>query len=99
MYRGGRVLAFLHDREDLVVLNVGTGDTEYKVAGAGGPGCQEVLYDVSTFSALEHLPNRHLSCFSSNFHILPPSIQFQVCSTQLASYSDTVQISCPFFLE
>lgn len=69
VYRAGRVLALLHDHEDLVVLDVETGHAEYRVAGAGGLGCQEVLYDVSFFSPPHHPPSLHLSQDTSDIRI------------------------------
>lgn len=47
VYRNGRVLGLLHDPKDLVILDVTSGEEIYRIRGAGGPGCQEVLYDVS----------------------------------------------------
>lgn len=47
VYRDGRVMALLHGSEDLVVIDVSTGEQLGCVPGGGGQGCQEVLYDVS----------------------------------------------------
>jgi hypothetical protein len=41
------VLALLYEVNDLVILDLRSLDIVGRVPGAGGPGCQEVLYDVS----------------------------------------------------
>lgn len=65
VYRGGRVLALLHNLEDLVVLDIGSGQIKCRVAGAGGLGCQEVLYDVSTFNFTQYQLNFQASRYST----------------------------------
>lgn len=47
VYRAEKVLALVHDSSDLVVLDLTSGNELGRVGGAGGIGCQEVLYDVS----------------------------------------------------
>lgn len=44
---GSTVLALIYQVDDLVVLDLKTLEILGRIPGAGGPGCQEVLYDVS----------------------------------------------------
>lgn len=45
-----RVIALVHDSQDLVIFDVKQQVTVGRIQGAGGVGCQEVLYDVSSSS-------------------------------------------------
>jgi hypothetical protein len=44
---GSTVLALIYQGSDLIVLDLKTLEILGRVPGAGGPGSQEVLYDVS----------------------------------------------------
>lgn len=60
MHWQGNVLALLHTEADLVVLDVSSKTEVGRVKGAGGKGCQEVLYDVSLFGfTTEHEHRAH----------------------------------------
>lgn len=45
-----RVIALVHDSQDLVIFDVKQQVTVGRIPGAGGVGCQEVLYDVRSSS-------------------------------------------------
>lgn len=45
-----RVIALVHDLQDLVIFDVKQQVIEGRIRGAGGVGCQEVLYDVRSSS-------------------------------------------------
>lgn len=42
-----RLLALIYEGRDIVVLDLHSATEVGRIEGAGGPGCQEVLYDVS----------------------------------------------------
>jgi hypothetical protein len=52
-----RVLALVYADSDLIVMDVRTLEILGRVPGAGGDGCQEVLYDVSSVEIPACLPS------------------------------------------
>ena len=41
------MLAFIYEGDDVLIIDLGTGDQVGRIVGAGGGSCQEVLWDVS----------------------------------------------------
>lgn len=73
-----RVLALVYAGSDLVVMDVKTLEILGRVPGAGGDGCQEVLYDVSLIQ---------------NFAFPPSLIQQRYRSDALSIYVEIDQTS------
>jgi hypothetical protein len=48
-----QLLALIYEGQDVVILDLHFGQEVGRIEGAGGAGCQEVLYDVRTFNTLE----------------------------------------------
>jgi len=46
-------LALIYEGQDVVILDLHSGTEVGRVQGAGGKGCQEVLYDVRPFNTHE----------------------------------------------
>jgi hypothetical protein len=46
-----QLLALIYEGQDIVILNLHSGQEVGRIEGAGGAGCQEVLYDVRPFIA------------------------------------------------
>jgi hypothetical protein len=44
-----QLLALIYEGQDVVILNLHSGREVGRIEGAGGVGCQEVLYDVRPF--------------------------------------------------
>jgi hypothetical protein len=44
-----QLLALVYEGQDVVILNLHSGQEVGLIEGAGGAGCQEVLYDVRPF--------------------------------------------------
>jgi hypothetical protein len=48
-----QLLALVYEGQDVVILNLHSGQELGRIEGAGGAGCQEVLYDVRTLISSE----------------------------------------------
>ena len=46
-----QLIALIYEGQDVVILNLHSGQEVGRIEGAGGAGCQEVLYDVRQFIA------------------------------------------------
>lgn len=50
------LLALIYEGQDIVIIDLHSGTEVGRIDGAGGAGCQEVLYDVSlTIDLADHL--------------------------------------------
>jgi hypothetical protein len=45
-----QLLALIYEGQDVVILDLHSGQEVGRIEGAGGAGCQEVLYDVRLFT-------------------------------------------------